>query len=180
MNLIDIFQIRLIKADYRKFPQKEHFNMQYINLDNYRLFNREINNVLSYIKTDLPEWTEAPSYKDIIKRFKANSHCLLFYYNKECIGWNWGNKNVCFDWINIVQELPEGEIYGGGCFVSRSIERPANAGLYNYNMIFDYWINKMGYHTVYGYVDKWNKAALRVNFQNGLTVYNYLKDDNGK
>jgi len=40
----------------------------------------------------------------------------------------------------------------------------------------------MGYDVVYGYLDDWNRVARRVNFANGLTIYNFLKEnlDNSK
>jgi hypothetical protein len=180
MDLSKIVQIRLLKNDYVKFPSKEYFNMIYVDRSNYHTFTSELQTVIDLIHSELIEWKDAPTYEVVVERFKSNSHCLLFYYNGNCIGWNWGNRHICFDWINKVQDLPEGELYGGGCFVSRNVDRPANAGLYNYNMIFDYWINQMGYHTIYGYVDWWNKPAFRVNFQNGLTVYNYLNDVRSK
>lgn len=178
MDLSKIVQIRLLKKDYKKFPPKDHFKMVYVDKENYSSFTAELQTVLDLIHGELTNWEDAPTYDIVLQRFEANSHCLLFYYNDNCIGWNWGNPNVCFDWINNIQDLPKGELYGGGCFVSRNVDRPANAGLYNYNMIFDYWINQMGYHTIYGYVDWWNKPAFRVNFQNGLTVFNYLNEDN--
>ena len=180
MDLSKIVQIRLLKENYKQLPVKEVFDMKYVDKKNYTEFNDQLVKVLGLLTSELPDWDNAPTYNDILDRFDADSHCLLFYYNNECIGWNWGNDNVCFDWINCIQTLPEGELYGGGCFVSRSVERPAYAGLYNYNMIFDFWINKLGYHTIYGYVDWWNKPAFRVNFQNGLTVYNYIHEGTGK
>jgi hypothetical protein len=174
IDFTKIVQIRLLKKDYKKFPSKPCYSMVLVDKYNYTEYIEEINTVISLIKKELPDWEQAPTLEDILKRFNSNSHSLLFFYNNSCIGWNWGNKNVCFDWVENYQTLPEGELYGGGCFVSRLVDRPPHAGLYNYNMIFDYWINVMGYHTIYGYVDWWNKPAFRVNFQNGLTVFNYI------
>lgn len=174
LDLSKIVQIRLLKENYKKFPSKDHYEMVLVDKINYRDYLQELTSISSLIKKELPDWNEAPSLDTVLERFSADSHCLLFYYKKNCIGWNWGNKDVRFDWINKVQSLPDGELYGGGCFVSRSIEHPPDAGVYNYNMIFDYWINKLNYHTIYGYIDHWNKPAFRVNFQNGLTVHNYL------
>lgn len=170
-----IVQIRLLKDDFKVYDKKSHFKLVYVDKENYPLYSKELQIIIDLIHKDLPDWKDAPRFGDVFKRFVSNSHCLLFYYKNKPIGWNWGNPNVCFDWINKEQDLLNGELYGGGCFVSRSVDRPSNAGLYNYNMIFDYWINKMGYHTIYGYVDSWNRVALRVNFQNGLKIFEYLK-----
>jgi len=175
IDLSSTTQIRLLKEDYKRFPDKAHYSMKYADIKNVDTFANDLKTVVDLINEELTDWDDVPNYETVLRRFEANSHCLLFYYNDECIGWNWGNNNVCFDWQTNIQDLPAGELYGGGCFVSRNVKRPADAGLYNYNKIFDYWINEMGYHTIYGYIDNWNKAAFRVNFQNGLTVYNYLK-----
>ena len=175
IDLSTTTQIRLLKEDYKRFPDKAHYSMKYADKSNVDKFTNDLKRVVDLINEELTDWDDVPNYETVLRRFEANSHCLLFYYNKDCIGWNWGNDNVCFDWQTNIQDLPPGELYGGGCFVSRNVKRPADAGLYNYNKIFDYWINEMGYHTVYGYIDNWNKAAFRVNFQNGLTVFNYLK-----
>jgi len=175
IDLSSTTQIRLLKEDYKRFPDKAHYSMKYADKTNVDKFSNDLKTVVDLINEELTDWDDVPNYETVLRRFEANSHCLLFYYNDECIGWNWGNDNVCFDWQTNIQDLPAGELYGGGCFVSRNVKRPADAGLYNYNKIFDYWINEMGYHTIYGYIDNWNKAAFRVNFQNGLTVYNYLK-----
>lgn len=167
-------QIRLLKDDFKQLPIKNHFKLIYVDKDNYLEKEKDLKKVINLINKDLPNWKDSPTYDSVVDRFNSASHSLLFYYNDECIGWNWGNDNVCFDWINNIQDLPQGELYGGGCFVSRSVDRPADAGLYNYNMIFDYWINQMGYHTIYGYVDSWNRVALRINFKNGLKIFDYL------
>ena len=167
-------QIRLLKENYKRFPDKKHYSMKCADRNNVDKFSNDLKVVVDLINEEITDWADVPNYETVLRRFEANSHCLLFYYNEECIGWNWGNDNVCLDWQTNIQDLPSGELYGGGCFVSRNVDRPANAGLYNYNKIFDYWINKMGYHTIYGYIDNWNKPAFRVNFQNGLTVHNYL------
>jgi len=175
MNKNEIIQIRLLKEDFKPYPKKDHYKMVYVDIENYKDFENDLKRVVSLVHNDLPDWDDAPTYEIVLERFKSNSHSLLFYYNDECIGWNWGTPNVCFDYINLHQTLKENELYGGGCFVSKSVKRPADAGFYNYNMMFDYWINNTDYDTFYGYVDYWNKAAIRVNFQNGVKVFDYLK-----
>ena len=175
IDLSNITQIRLLKENYKQFPNKEHYALKFVDKDNIDKYSDDLKKVVNLIKEELTDWDQAPDYETVMRRFKADSHCLLFYFKNECIGWNWGNSNVCFDWENNIQDLLPGELYGGGCYVSKNVDRPADAGLYNYNKIFEYWIYKMGYSTIYGYVDNWNKAALRVNFKNGLTVHRFLK-----
>jgi len=168
-------QIRLLKENYKQFPYKAHYDMKYVDISNIDKYSNDLKIVVDLINEEITDWDDIPNYETVLRRFEANSHCLLFYYNSNCIGWNWGNDNVCIDWQTNIQDLPVGELYGGGCYVSRNVDRPADAGLYNYNKIFDYWINEMGYHTIYGYIDNWNKPAFRVNYRNGLTPFDYLK-----
>jgi hypothetical protein len=175
MNVNEIIQLRLSKNDFLKLPSKEYYKLVFLDKTNYKEKIDDINIIMSLIKTDIPNWDESPNFNDVIKRFESNSHCLLFYYNDNCIGWNWGNENVCINWINKFQNLLDGELYAGGCFVSKSVNKPPDAGRYNYNMICDYWLNNMGYTTIYGYVDIWNKPAIRINLQTGVKFVNYLK-----
>ena len=175
IDLSKTTQIRLLKEDFVKLPHKVYYDMQYVDKTNNLTYSNDLKKVCKLINEELTDWADVPNYETLLRRFTADSHCLLFYYKGECIGWNWGNSNVCFDWETKIQDLPEGELYAGGCYVSKLVDRPADAGLYNYNKIFDYWINEMGYHTVYGYIDNWNKTAFRVNFQNGLKQYNFLQ-----
>jgi hypothetical protein len=175
MNVNEIIQLRLSKNDFLILPTKEHYKVVYIDKVNYKEYVDDINIVISLIKTDIPNWDNSPNYKDVVERFESDSHCLLFYYNDNCIGWNWANENVCFDWVNKIQDLSDGELYVGGCFVSKSVDRPADAGRYNYNMICEYWFNNTNCTTIYGYVDTWNKPAIRINLQTGVKFINYLK-----
>ena len=177
MDLNKITQIRLLKKDYKKFDRHPYYKLVYIDKNNYLDYIYELNTVITYIHKQLTDWEDAPIYQDVIERFNSDSHCLMFFYNNEPIGWNWGNPNVTFDWKTNTQTLNPNEVYGGGCFVTNLIDRPADAGLINYNMIFEHWIYVMGYDTVYGYLDDWNRVARRVNFQNGLTVYNFIKEE---
>jgi len=133
-----------------------------------------LNKIIEFHHKQL-DWDAIPTIEKCIKRFESKSMCLLFYYNNQCIGWNWANKDARFNWIDLDQILEENEIYLGGMFVTNVIERPADAGLYNYNMVFDYWFKTNLYDTIYGYCDDWNRTALRVNFLNGHIIYNWIK-----
>jgi hypothetical protein len=174
VNLDKIIQVKLHKEDLKLLPKKEDYNVVFLDKKNYIHYTDEINTIIRYIKQDLPNWKESPDFNDIVKRFQANSHCILFYYKNKCIGWNWGNENVCFDWVNCSQTLSPGEIYCGGCFVTKSVERPADSGLYNYNMFCDYYLNHLSYNKLYGYIDSWNKPAIRVNLQTGVKFFNFI------
>jgi len=174
MNTDKVIQVRFLKENFNPLPIKSQYKLEYVDVDNYNNYQEELRSVIQLLNIQLV-WDGIPTYDDVIMRFKSDSMCLLFYYNDKCIGWNWFNENVTLDWIKNIQDLIVGELYSGGCFVSNTIGHPANAGLYNYNMVSSYLINELNYHTVYGYVDKWNKAALRINYNNGLREFNFLK-----
>ncbi len=174
MNFSEIFQIKLIKSDFVKLPNKDHFKLTYVDQTNYDKYINDVNTVISLIYTDLPNWDNPPNFNNVVKRFNADSHCLLFYYNNKCIGWNWANKNVSFNWIDIDQKLGPDEVYSGGTFVSKHVDRPRDAGLYNYNMMCDFCLNYQCYSAIYGYVDIWNKASIRLSLQTGVKFCNFL------
>lgn len=174
MDITKIIQFRLFKQEHKKLPKKSHYNLIHIDSTNYLNYINDLNKVLSYIHKQLTDWTDAPTIDDIHKRFESNSFCFLFYYNGDCIGWNWGNPNVTPDWINIHTKLEKGEVYLGGCFVTNIIDRPSDAGVMNYNMFFDECLN-LGYNPMYGYCDDWNRVAIRINYSNGWKQFKFIK-----
>ena len=176
MELSKIIQLRLSKIDYKRLPTKLQYKLILLDKNNYSNFLDDIELVISYIHNELVDWEDAPTLLDVHKRFHSNSFCFLFYNNEKCIGWNWANPHVTLDWINIHTELKEGEAYTGGCFVSGKVGRPADAGVMNYNMFFDECF-KLGYNSLYGYCDDWNRVAIRLNYSNGAKQYNFLKGD---
>tara|TARA_R100000742_G_C4275530_1_gene96058 strand:- start:665 stop:1195 length:531 start_codon:yes stop_codon:yes gene_type:complete len=176
MDFDKITQIRLLKEDYKIFERYPHYKIVYIDKKNYLQYTNELQTVNEYVNKQLPNWEESPTHNDIPERFNCNSHCLMFFYKDNPIGWNWSNPNVSIDWKNSIQELLDDELYAGGCFVTNLVKRPANAGLINYNMIFEYYLEVMGYNVIYGYIDNWNKAAFRVNYENGLKPYNFINE----
>jgi len=171
----NILQVRLLKHNFKSFPAKDHYKLEYVDLNNYNTYINELKTVIELLHEQL-EWDGIPTLEKCIDRFKSNSSCLLFYYNNNCIGWNWINKSVAFNWIDITTQLQPNELYAGGCFVSKKIKRPADAGLYDYNMFFNYCLNNIdGIDTIYGYCDIWNKAAIRVNYMCGWENFNWIK-----
>ena len=175
MNVQNIIQFRLLKNEHKKLPSKSHYKLVYVDSENYSSYLDDISTVVQYIQKQLSDWKDAPDLYDVHRRFSSNSFCYLFYYNDKCIGWNWGNPNVTPDWINIHTSLNEGEVYLGGCFVTNQTERPADAGIMNYNMFFDSCL-KLGYNPMYGYCDDWNRVAIRINYSNGWKPYNFIKE----
>jgi hypothetical protein len=177
MSTDNSIQIQILKTDYKKMNRYPHFKMEYVDKNNFSEYVDDLKQVIMYIQKQLTDWPEAPNYTEVLKRFEGDSRCLLFYYNNSAIGWNWFNPNVALDWKTTIQELPENEVYGGGCFVTTLVDRPANSGMINYNMYFEYMLEILGYDVAYGYVENWNRTAKRVNFANGATFNNFLKEN---
>ena len=168
-----IVQFKITKDTFIKIEHKEYYKLKYIDLNNYVNYVDDFKIVISLLHKQL-KWDGIPTLEQCNERFKSNSFCLLFYYNNNCIGWNWGNRNVTLDWINIDKKLAKKELYVGGCFVSKLIERPSDAGIQNYNMFFDYCLNTLNASTMYAYCDTWNKAPIRLNLSNGWKKYEFL------
>lgn len=175
MNLNEIVQFRLLRDEHIKLPKKSHYKLIYLDRDNYSNFLQDLELVISYIHNQLTDWIDAPTIEDVHKRFKSNSFCFLFYYKDNCIGWNWGNENFTPNWIDIHTKLKDGEVYLGGCFVTKLVDRPTDAGVMNYNMFFDECL-KLGYNPMYGYCDNWNRVAIRINYSNGWKPYKFIKE----
>lgn len=166
-------QVILFKENFRRMKHPSHFKMICVDKSNYTNFESDIKQVSNFLNNQLTDWNESPTYDDIVKRFNANSLCHLFYYNDSPIGWNWANDDVRFDWYTFDKSLPPNHCYAGGCFVTNLIDRPANAGIINYNMLFTDLIDRCGYDIVSGYCDWWNRNAVRVNRINGLLIQNW-------
>jgi hypothetical protein len=169
----NIVQYRITKDMFIKVEHRDCYKLKYIDLDNYANYINDFKITIDLLHKQL-KWDGIPTLEQCYERFKANSFCLLFYYNGNCIGWNWGNQNVTVDWINVYKKLAENELYFGGCFVSRLVEKPADAGSQDYNMCFNYCLNVLNANTVYAYCDRWNKAAIRLNLNNGCREYEFL------
>jgi hypothetical protein len=175
MNFNKIVQLRLFKDKQKLLKWKDHYKVVYLDKENYTQYEKELKQVIIYIKHQLTDWIDSPTYDVVEKRFDAGCFCFLFYYKDKCIGWNWGHKHVVLDWINVHNELPDDECYLGGCFVTNLVDRPADAGIMDYNMFIKESFN-LGYNCVYAYCDDWNRVALRINFSNGGEVYNFIKE----
>lgn len=172
MDINKVVQYRLFPEEHRKIPRKEHYKMVWVNNSNYFDYQDELEGVIQLLHAQL-DWDGIPTFDNLIQRFEANSFCILFYYKDECIGWNWGNPNVTIDWTKTHTPLQKNECYLGGCFVSNLVDRPADAGICNYNMFFDEVI-KSGYGPLYGYCDDWNRVAIRINLANGWKPHDFL------
>ena len=163
-------QVILYRENYSQKFWNEDYSMVLVDLVNYKTYKNDLLKVLLLLNDQLPDWDQRPKeFDEIVKRFNSESKCLLFYYKGQCIGWNWFNEKVRFDWVTIDKDLPEDCIYAGGCYVSNKVDRPPDAGVINYNMWVKHCLD-LGYNTIYGYCDSWNRNAVRVNVINGFVL----------
>ena len=173
MNKEEIVQLRLLAEEHRRIPRRDHYDMKWVTEENFPEYREDLETVIQLLHAQL-DWDGLPDWEDLTQRFAAKSFCLLFYYNTKCIGWNWINESLTYDWKTIVQPLEKGAFYGGGFFVSNLVDRPADAGLSNYNMVFAELFDA-GYKVAYGYCDAWNRVALKVNYANGVKKFDFIK-----
>ena len=173
MNKEEIVQLRLPAEEHRRIPRKDHYKLKWVTEENFLEYREDLETVIQLLHAQL-EWDGIPNWDDLTQRFAAKSFCLLFYYNDKCIGWNWVNESLTYDWKTIVQPLEEGAFYLGGIFVSNLVDRPADAGLCDYNMTFAELFDA-GYKVAYGYCDSWNRVALKVNYANGVKKFDFIK-----
>jgi hypothetical protein len=175
MDITKIVQLRLLKEDFRKISFNENYTTLFLDKQNYLEHLSEFNYISDLMKKDF-DWEGIPTESDIHQRFKNNSHCLFWIYDNDPIGWAWSNYNVSPDWKNTTQELKEGEIYGGGAFLSKTIKRPPNSGLIFYNLTFDYWLNELNNNVIYQYSDDWNRVSSIMSYKNGFKKFNFIKE----
>ena len=176
MNLSDIYQLSLSKKDFKEISYAENYSIKFLTPDNFSIYNKELQQVISYIPVDLPSWEDKPTMDDIRMRFDNKSHCLLWIYNNQPIGWAWSNSNVTLDWKNCIKTLPNGTIYGGGAFLSRSVDRPPNAGLIFYNLTFKFWLFELNNNTINQYSDKWNRVSSILSYKCGFKNDSFIQD----
>ena len=106
------------------------------------------------------------------KRFDVGCSCFIQYFKGEVSGWFWTCNFLTYDWVEKVKDLPTlNSNYSGGTYVIKKVA-PRNAGY----QLYAYCIQKVMSRTDYGYayVDKWNKAPIRVNFNCGATYVDKL------
>jgi len=173
MDPSKIVQLRLLKKDYKDIPFKEPYAVRFVDKHNYRDHLSRLLRVTEMMVTDI-QWIGIPDEDTLHKRFDQNSHCLIWEYNNQPIGWAWSNYNITIDWQEIYRKLPKGQIYGGGAFLSRKIKRPPNSGLIFYNLTFDYWLNKMNNDCILQYSDDWNRVSSIMSYKCGFKKFNFL------
>ena len=174
MDINKIVQLRLLKKDFNKLVCDDIYSVLFVDKENYLGYVDKLLEVSSLMHLDF-EWDGIPTEEILHNRFEHDSHCLFWNLNNKPIGWAWSNYAVTPTWEESIQTLNENEIYGGGAFLSKKVDRPANSGLIFYNLTFDYWLNEMGNDCIYQYSDDWNRVSSILSYKNGFEQFNFIK-----
>jgi len=174
MDINKLVQYRMVKGDLNLYSPSSDYKVKYVDKHNYINHLDDIKIVSKMIINQIPDWKEAPTVEMVIQRFIANSYTYLFYYKDKCIGWNWGNPNFTYNWVDIDYKLLPNETYLGGCFVSlNKKDRPNNAG---YSMCYLFFKESLsqGFDAMYGVTDDWNRRASFLYYKLGWKTYDFL------
>lgn len=174
MSSETIVQLRLSIDNIKKPIYNKNYSFILVDNTNYENHIDELIHVSHLMKQDF-DWEGTPNEENIHKRLKSNSKCLLSYYDSKLVGWIWGNDNFTPKWVDIIQELNENEIYIGGSYLSKKVNRPKESGQVFYNIWFDYFLTNFNKQYAYSYVDFWNTHSLNLAHNIGMKEYNFIK-----
>lgn len=174
MELNKVVELKLLKHNLITVDDSDDYSFAFIDISNYKQHITDLLYVSSLMKKDF-DWGGIPDESSLIGRFESKSFCLLSYYKSKIIGWIWANNNYTPYWEDSVQKLNSNEIYVGGSYLSKTVERPSGSGLYFYSKWFEYFLTEMGNKVAYSYVDIWNTRSLELAFKIGMKEYNFIK-----
>ena len=185
MITINDTQVARYKSRMKQFEPKPEFSIELVTGRNYQDFEGDLRKIIHYLKLDLPDWDNSPTYGDVENRFVFHSKCFLFYhqemydkYGRKPIGWYWISDDVRFNFIDIDKTLPHGCCYGGNAFVTKQIKRPKKAGKYMYLTTSDFIFNQLGYDKLVAYVKGWNVKGIMTTLEAGSQVENWYNSWN--
>lgn len=170
-----IVQIRLQKQKLQKYSFEDNYSIILLDKSNYKDYISDLNYISSLMKKDF-DWSGIPDEYDLHSRFYYNSYCLISFYNNNPIGWCWANKKVTPLWgEDSIMNLNDNEIYVGGAYLSKTVDRPKDSGQIFYSIWFDYFTNTMNNDIAYSYVDEWNTHSLQLAYNIGMEKYDFIK-----
>lgn len=169
-----IVQLRLQKQKLQKYSFEDNYFTTFLSKLNYKDWISELNYISSLMRKDF-DWDGIPDEATLHSRFYYDSYCLLSFYNDNPIGWIWANKKVTPLWEDSIMNLGESEIYVGGAYLSKTLDRPKDSGQVFYSIWFDYFTNTINNDTAYSYVDEWNVHSLKLAYNIGMERYNFIK-----
>jgi len=176
MDTTSRYEMQIHKSEFIPLKFDNSFRIKVIDkLDTEAEFH--FNNIISSIDEKLSDWNERPTIEDIKERLDGISKCTLFFHDNftDAIGWGWFSNVFTYDWINEVHPLPtENSIYWGGTYIRKDLKIPRNTGIQLYNHGFRLFLNEHDY--MYGYMDGWNKAPIKICHKIGGRQFNFIND----
>ena len=176
MRKNDFYEMQIHKSEFTPLSFDNSFRIEVIDtLDNES--ESHFNNIISSIDERLPDWDDRPTIEDIKQRLEGVSKSTLFFHENftDAIGWGWFSNVFTYDWINEVHPLPtENSIYWGGTYIRKDLNIPRNTGIQLYNYGFRMFLNENDY--MYGYMDSWNKAPIKICHKIGGRKFNFIKN----
>jgi len=172
---LERYEMQIHKSEFKPLSFDNSFKLEIASSFNSNT-ERHFKNILSSIDTRLSDWDERPTLDGIKKRLNSISKCTLFFHKdfNEVIGWGWYSNVFTYDWINEVHALPtDKSIYFGGTYIRKELDIPRTTGAQLYNYGFKYFLDRNEY--MYGYMDGWNKAPIKICHKIGGREYKFTK-----
>ena len=169
------YEMQIHKSEFKPLSFDNSFKFEIASSFNDST-KEHFENIISSIDTRLSDWDERPTLDDIKKRLNSISKCTLFFHKdfNEVIGWGWYSNVFTYDWINEVHDLPtDKSIYFGGTYIRKELNIPRTTGVQLYNYGFKYFLDRNEY--MYGYMDGWNKAPIKICHKIGGREYKFIK-----
>lgn len=172
----DFYEMQIHKSEFTPLSFDDSFRIEVVDT---LTTESEIHfkNIISSIDEQLSDWDDRPTIEDIEKRLDGVSKSTLFFHENfnEVIGWGWFSNVFTYDWINEVHPLPtKNSIYWGGTYIRKDLKIPRTTGVQMYNYGFRMFLNEHDY--MYGYMDSWNKAPIKICHKIGGRQFNFIKN----
>ena len=176
MRKNDFYEMQIHKSEFTPLSFDDSFRIEVVDT---LATKSEIHfkNIISSIDERLSDWDDRPTIEDIEKRLDGVSKSTLFFHENfnEVIGWGWFSNVFTYDWINEVHPLPtKNSIYWGGTYIRKDLKIPRTTGVQMYNYGFRMFLNEHDY--MYGYMDSWNKAPIKICHKIGGRQFNFIKN----
>jgi hypothetical protein len=176
MRKNDFYEMQIHKSEFTPLSFDDSFRIEVVDT---LTTESEIHfkNIISSIDEQLSDWDDRPTIEDIEKRLDGVSKSTLFFHENfnEVIGWGWFSNVFTYDWINEVHPLPtKNSIYWGGTYIRKDLKIPRTTGVQMYNYGFRMFLNEHDY--MYGYMDSWNKAPIKICHKIGGRQFNFIKN----
>tara|TARA_E500000331_G_C17248215_1_gene709980 strand:+ start:474 stop:1013 length:540 start_codon:yes stop_codon:yes gene_type:complete len=176
MRKNDFYEMQIHKSEFTPLSFDDSFRIEVVDTLTTKS-EIHFKNIISSIDERLSDWDDRPTIEDIEKRLDGVSKSTLFFHENfnEVIGWGWFSNVFTYDWINEVHPLPtKNSIYWGGTYIRKDLKIPRTTGVQMYNYGFRMFLSEHDY--MYGYMDSWNKAPIKICHKIGGRQFNFIKN----